>query len=550
MKIVFTIAVSGISALFLIISGCGKNTTGNNIPQGTSGITIRVQDDSGLFLPGFTISTQPTTRNTSTDSTGFALIEKIPDGKYEVVAKKSDFSDFSKVITVDEGEIVQLLFTYLQKVTIVVRDEKGRLCPGAEISTYPPTFSQSTDNNGTAIFKNMPQRTLDFTVKRANCLNAIRTIPTLTSSLELTVQSSPPVTSIISPVHGSVVPNSDNVALLGSGYDLEDGELPDSSLVWNSDRDGILGSGKTLVVPHLSPLTHIITLRGNDSDNKSGETSIQMKVIDSNSYFPIPQGETWSYRYLNPDFSITNSDNSVEHWTLKNISVRIGDNLERTTDVYWDITVGTTLIHYHLTLTDYLEVDGDNLYVTKTEEHSEEWKGKQSPYLTMDVTTIYTPRYLFLKNSSDVLVENNYESTVSYETSWSYVNYSDHSETYHESGALTTSIQVEDVTSIQTNAGIFSAANLTITQNNAVKKWSFTKGIGLVRIEDNTFNPSAVAELHDASILSYYEQPAGKNVFLNTGNFNLPMHPDFKIDRTSFESMKAVHKFLTGMCPR
>jgi hypothetical protein len=198
----------------------------------------------------------------------------------------------------------------------------------------------------------------------------------------------------------------------------------------------------------------------------------------------------------------------------------------------------------------YLEVENGNIYIIKTTENTKEWKGILPPYLTMDVTTAYTPRYLFLKNTTNVPAEKHYESTVQSETIWSYIYYSEVSENYHEINILTTSIQVEGEKSIQTDKGIFSAVNLTITQKNAVKKWSLTKGIGLVRIEDNAFDPSAVAVLRDASIYRFYTLPAQKTVIEPALSPIPPLHLNFEIDRTSFENMKAFHTFLVGMCPR
>ncbi len=44
--------------------------------------------------------------------------------------------------------------------------------------------------------------------------------------------------------------------------DHQDGYLPDSMLVWESDRDGIIGRGNSFEVDTLSRNTHIITLTG------------------------------------------------------------------------------------------------------------------------------------------------------------------------------------------------------------------------------------------------------------------------------------------------
>jgi hypothetical protein len=553
MKITQSLFVSGITVLFYIFSGCSGKTLGNDeLILGTSSISVNVQDNSGNLLQGFKISTQPVTRNIMTDSTGYAFLENIPKGAYEVFVKKTDFSDFSKSVTIDEGEILKLSFTYLQKVNVVIHDDEGRLCPNATIWTTPLTFSNTTDSTGAALFNNMPQRPLDFTIKRENYPSEILHVPTLFSNLDLVVPSAVPKVSIISPLNNSLILIKDNIRFNGEGYDIEDGELPDSSMIWYSDRDGRLGYGKTLIVPYLTSGNHIITLQGIDSDDKESETLILISVIDDQhtSYFPVPSEENWSYRYLDSDFYITNNDGSVEYWSLRDINVKIGSHLDRITEIYWDIEVNNVQTHFCLTLTDYLEIDGDNLYITKTIEQSKEWIGTSSSYFIMDITTLYTPRYLFLKNYSNVMAEKNYSSTVQSETLWNYVYYSEISKTYTEMTELTTIIQVGDEKSVETDKGIFSAVNLTITQNNAVKKWSLTKGIGLVRLEDNTFSPSAVAILNDASIFRFYEKTTGKKVLLHAENSNMPFHPNLKIDRTNFENMRAFQKFLVSMCPR
>ncbi|MDP2982374.1 MAG: carboxypeptidase-like regulatory domain-containing protein [Candidatus Latescibacter sp.] len=552
MKIKLSPVLSGIPILFIIFSGCGKKTVGNDeIQQGSSGITVTVQHDSGRLLPGFEISTQPATMRIFSDSTGYAALVNIPKGTYEVSVKKADFPVFSKAATVDIGEIQKILFTYIPTVNVSIYDDTGRSCPGAKILTKPPTFEFVTNQNGIAICNNMPQTPLQFTIKRANYADTILEVPSLKPTVDLVVASASPIITIISPIHDTVIPSPSNVKLTGGGYDLEDGVLPDSSLAWFSDRDGRLGSGQTLIVPYLSPGSHKITLQGTDSDKKTSQTTIPVTVKDFqlNSYFPIPSGETWSYRYMIPEFYIANQDKNSEFWSLQNISVRI-DGFQRITELYWDVTVQQVVTHRRLTLTDYLEVENGNIYIIKTTENTKEWKGIMPPYLTMDVTTSYTPRYLFLKNTTDVQAEKHYESTVQSETIWSYIYYSEVSENYHEINILTTSIQVEDEKSIQTDKGIFSAVNLTITQKNAVKKWSLTKGIGLVRTEDNAFNPSAVAVLRDASIYRFYTLPAQKTVIEPALNPIPPQHLNFEIDRTSFESMRAFEKFLVGFCPR
>jgi hypothetical protein len=58
--------------------------------------------------------------------------------------------------------------------------------------------------------------------------------------------------------------------LMGFAYDPEDGILPDSSLIWSSDRDGLIEKGRLIKSTRLSSGTHTITLTVTDSQ---GQTS-------------------------------------------------------------------------------------------------------------------------------------------------------------------------------------------------------------------------------------------------------------------------------------
>ena len=65
-----------------------------------------------------------------------------------------------------------------------------------------------------------------------------------------------PTALINSPADGATYPPGQTVMLVGDGFDLEDGSLPESRLVWTSNRDGYLGAGRTLERSNLSAGTH------------------------------------------------------------------------------------------------------------------------------------------------------------------------------------------------------------------------------------------------------------------------------------------------------
>ncbi|MEZ4555339.1 MAG: CARDB domain-containing protein [Caldilineaceae bacterium] len=78
--------------------------------------------------------------------------------------------------------------------------------------------------------------------------------------------------------------------LEGTGYDLEDGLLPEDDLVWWSSRDGDLGAGSWLTA-RLSTGQHTITLTVEDSDGNTATDSITVRVGDQmpQIYLPLVQ---------------------------------------------------------------------------------------------------------------------------------------------------------------------------------------------------------------------------------------------------------------------
>jgi len=79
-------------------------------------------------------------------------------------------------------------------------------------------------------------------------------------------------------------PNADNyrrgasVLLHASGWDLEDTYLPDSALVWWSNVDGVLGTGRLLTTTRLTPGPHTITLLGVDSGGLSTTDTVALTI--------------------------------------------------------------------------------------------------------------------------------------------------------------------------------------------------------------------------------------------------------------------------------
>jgi hypothetical protein len=91
-----------------------------------------------------------------------------------------------------------------------------------------------------------------------------------------------PLLTILRPEHNTVV--STTVSLSGFAYDYEDGELEGMSLMWSSDRDGILGSGRLLEITGISTGTHQLSLTATDSQGNTGSESILIHVGQPTSH--------------------------------------------------------------------------------------------------------------------------------------------------------------------------------------------------------------------------------------------------------------------------
>jgi hypothetical protein len=92
------------------------------------------------------------------------------------------------------------------------------------------------------------------------------------------VPAHPPMAFILGPGQGAVLDPGSSVVLRATGYDAEDGPLPDDAYVWSSDVDGDLGQGEEVVVSSMSHGWHTITLEATDSDDQVASDEIRVLV--------------------------------------------------------------------------------------------------------------------------------------------------------------------------------------------------------------------------------------------------------------------------------
>ncbi|MFQ5627361.1 MAG: SBBP repeat-containing protein [bacterium] len=115
---------------------------------------------------------------------------------------------------------------------------------------------------------------------------------------------SAPTIAIIAPNDGATVSGDSVLIIAATGYDLEDGLLPDSAFVFTSDVDGVLGQGSPLLVSSLSTGQHTITASAADKDGKTGSDSVTISYlvtsVDSETENRLPEDFALYQNYPNP----------------------------------------------------------------------------------------------------------------------------------------------------------------------------------------------------------------------------------------------------------
>jgi hypothetical protein len=101
------------------------------------------------------------------------------------------------------------------------------------------------------------------------------------SDAVFTVPGKRPEVSIVNPTKGTLITEGNNIKLIGSGHDLEDGMLNDSALTWTSSLKGDLGNGEDIETRNLTRGVHTITLMGEDSNGNMAYDNITISVLDS-----------------------------------------------------------------------------------------------------------------------------------------------------------------------------------------------------------------------------------------------------------------------------
>jgi len=106
------------------------------------------------------------------------------------------------------------------------------------------------------------------------------------SDADFTIERKPPTAIIHSPTHAETIRSGIPVVLQGAASDLEDGQLSGNQYTWESDRDGVIGHGRTLIWGTASPGQHTISLTVRDSHGDVGSATVRVN-FGQQIYLPI-----------------------------------------------------------------------------------------------------------------------------------------------------------------------------------------------------------------------------------------------------------------------
>ncbi len=128
-------------------------------------------------------------------------------------------------------------------------------------------------------------------------------------SNRFSVAGKPPIVTITSPFTPTRYVEGQLIRFEGVATDFEDGLLPPAALSWSSDRDGLLGNGE-FITPTLSVGTHLITLRGTDSNGNIADDTLVVVVESDFDGDGIPDSLEPD-NFWNPDDAVGTSTGGV-----------------------------------------------------------------------------------------------------------------------------------------------------------------------------------------------------------------------------------------------
>ena len=96
----------------------------------------------------------------------------------------------------------------------------------------------------------------------------------------VSVPDSPPAVTIDGPSAELRIPFGTTLVFMGRAFDAEDFGLPETTLRWESDRDGSLGTGAELTIDTLTIGTHEVSLSATDSGRNESIATVFVTIVE------------------------------------------------------------------------------------------------------------------------------------------------------------------------------------------------------------------------------------------------------------------------------
>lgn len=149
-----------------------------------------------------------------------------------------------------------------------------------------PLLTDATESSVAIDFSELPAPTQDayFEILVTDGLRTTRVrtegVGTGGSSTLAFLGGNAPWAHIVTPDPNTQVLRGATVVLHGNGFDLEDRRLEGSTLVWTSNLDGWLGTGRIASVADLSVGNHVITLAVTDTSGATTFDTANVTIVD------------------------------------------------------------------------------------------------------------------------------------------------------------------------------------------------------------------------------------------------------------------------------
>jgi hypothetical protein len=230
------------------------------------------------------------------------------------------------------------------------------------------------------------------------------------TSTQFIVPNQPPQPSINQPQSGATFLEGQTLDLNGSALDRQDGVITGTHLIWNSSRDGLLGTGSDLPVI-LSVGVHTITLQATNSAGLSATTSVTISMLGDYVMDGIPDSQKLANGWNPLDDKLAYSDPSGSGIPFI-MKLKRGNII---TDTFPPdrLVVGPTVITFTADLTDAMPFPQQPVVVASRNPVS--WTmSTNAAWLTTSATSGQTPAGVTIEALPYTLNNGNYTGIISF----------------------------------------------------------------------------------------------------------------------------------------